>query len=233
MIAKLRSHWNDIGRPLGWPTFCFSLLSELLARGTGNRIRLLGYRIVIQPLPEATQALRAGFTLEEIFEGDPRLGQFDRPADIIASRWAQGSRCFLLLREGAVLGFAWFTFNRYVEDEVRSIYQLHPPAHLAWDYDIYIEPAHRLGRAFQQLWLGAARELRATGITHTASRIALTNVASLRSHAALKAKTVRSAYFLVLGRWQMAVFAQPLQVFAPRSKALPTLSVRLEETASE
>jgi hypothetical protein len=231
MIAKLRSHWNDIGRPLGWPTFVYSLLSELLSRGSGNRIRLLGYRIVIQPLPEASQALRTGFALEEVFEGDIRLKQFDRPADIIASRWAQGSRCFLLLREGVILGFAWFTFNRYVEDEVRSIYQLHPPERLAWDYDIYIEPAHRLGRAFQQLWLGAARELRAAGITHTASRIALTNVASLRSHAALKAETVRSAYFLVLGPWQIAVFAQPFQAFAPRSRALPILHVHLDDVA--
>ena len=54
-------------------------------------------------------------------------------------------------------GFLWLQIPRYVEDEVRCVYEMEPAGAAAWDYDVYVEPDFRFGKAFVRLWDAAHR----------------------------------------------------------------------------
>jgi hypothetical protein len=226
-MEKLRQRWIEVGQPLGRAAFAYSLLETAFDRMFGTKLRFRAYQLYLQPLPSIDTRLRAGYLIEEVFRGDKRLEQFPRPSNVIAQRWDQKSRCFLLRRDESILGFAWFCFGAYLEDDVNCVFRLRPEDRLAWDYDIFLFPEHRLGRAFQQLWLGCAIALRQSGYTHTASRIIRTNVRSVKSHRALGALAGQKCYFLNAGARQLALFRSPMRVSLSRSSDPPSVMVDL------
>jgi hypothetical protein len=102
-------------------------------------------------------------------------------------------------KRSQLIGYLWFRFGQYEEDEVRCTYQLTPPEHSVFDFDLYLFPEHRMGLGFAAVWHGASGFLRERGVLYSFSRITRFNLLSRRAHSHLGCKRVGSAFFLQIG----------------------------------
>jgi hypothetical protein len=165
--------------------------------------RLFCYRFVAQPVhPRPPRPRRAAATAFSAASGVSELGAGrPRPDAILAQRFARGAQCITASRDGQLAGFLWYQLGAYDEDEVRARYRMAGPE-LAWDFDVFVQPALRGGPTFGRLWEEAHRELDAAGVRWTCSRISPFNAASLRAHTRLGARSIGTAAFLCIGRLQ-------------------------------
>ena len=201
-FARLTSPFRDFGVGGG-----FAYLVNHLLRTVSSSAGLFSYELVEQPVQGQTllpsvHAQHVRFVKLE--PGAEQLNQVPRPAAVIANRFGQGAECLAVYMKERYVGYAWFAFDRYEEDEVRCSYLLDRPAQTAFDFDVYVFPAYRLGRAFAAVWHASNQYLAAQGVTRTCSRIATSNTASRRAHAQLGARVVGRALFLCLGSWQLS-----------------------------
>jgi len=164
------------------------------------------YDFLIQPVravPLLPSGLGRSIDVRPIGRGDSLLAAMPVPVNVLERRFAQAAECLVATREGAMVGYLWLCCGPYEEDEVRCRFVPGPPGCAAWDFDVFVEPRHRLGPAFACLWDVAHAVLRGRGITHTFSRISRYNVVSQRAHARLEARRVGSAVFVRIGPWQV------------------------------
>jgi hypothetical protein len=197
-----------LGR-LGWLDGTLLLLARGAKRLTGGRLRVVHYRIVAQPVPDrawVSGPADAGFAIERIEAGHRLTRNFPRPAEVIARRFADGAVCFAASRGDALVGFIWLMHEAYEEDEVRCRFVPRPAARTAWDFDVYVDPAFRMSRAFLRLWDAANAYLRERGIEWTMSRISAFQTRSQAAHRRLGAQPVASALFLCLGMVEISFF---------------------------
>lgn len=182
------------------------IVARVLRRLSGGRIQVFRYYLVAQPVPE-TPLLPEGrgrnITIRELGPGDPALGHFPRPAQVMESRFAQGAVCYAAFRGDAPIGFIWFCPGDYEEDEVRCLFRPLPAGAAAWDFDVYIADRHRLGPAFAKLWDAASADMRRRGVGWTLSRISAFNPQSLAAHARLGARALGRLTFLGAGSLQL------------------------------
>lgn len=168
---------------------------------------LFVYDLVEQPVAPAP-SLPARYLAQvrwlEVGPDSPELALMPPAAAVKALRFKQGARCIAVYRKSDFIGYVWFCFKQYEEDEVRCTYQLARPAVSAFDFDFYIFPAFRLGRAFATLWDSANEFLRSNGVEHTYSRISRFNLASRQAHARLGARVVGQALFLRVGPFELS-----------------------------
>jgi hypothetical protein len=169
--------------------------------------RLFAYELIVQPVPPSAPSppARVSLSVREIHEGDPALAEMPVGPAVIAARFAQRARCLGVFKGEVLAGYMWFCDGRYEEDEVRCTYELEPRAQSVFDYDFYVFPEHRMGRAFATLWAGANRLLSERGIRYTYSRVSRFNTASRRAHRHLGARCIGDAVFLRLGRLELMV----------------------------
>jgi predicted ATP-grasp superfamily ATP-dependent carboligase len=210
ILAKLRAALRE----RGLAATALHAADRVLGRLSGGRARLIGYAFVAQPLHEgplqrsaAAARPRAGTELRPLQPGDPLAPALPRPPEVLARRWARGDECLGAIVKGELAGTLWTAQGSYDEDEVRCRYVLLDPQRTVWDYDVWVAPSHRGGRVLLRLWEAAAQRLVARGVTHSISRIALGNVASLASHARLGAFPIGRALFLRLGGAQLAAMS--------------------------
>lgn len=195
-------------RELGAGAAALYVVHKGLQALSGGRMRLVPYVFYAQPLGRASgPALRPDphTVLVELLHGDSRMADLPRPPDVLAARFAAGGRCHAAWVKGRFAGTIWLARGHYDEDEVRCRYVLGDPAVSAWDYDVYVDPAFRLGRTMARLWAHVDAELSAQGVRWSFSRISMFNAASIQSHARLGARPVGWAVFVAAGRWQWAV----------------------------
>lgn len=166
------------------------------------------YYFVAQPIastarlgPRRGQALQ----VRRLPPDDPSVYSIGRPADVIRQRFAQGALCFGVFSDTRLIGCLWLIVGPYIEDEVRCRFVPAPAGQVAWDFDVYIDPAHRLGFAFARLWDTANVFLTEQGVRWTVSRISAFNPGSLAAHRRLGARRIGSALYLGLGSWQLMV----------------------------
>jgi hypothetical protein len=211
--------WNAI-------LFSASRLSSILG---GNRIRIVKYYFTAQPVsaPGAERSPRSGtFDIAWADADCKLLQQADRPAAILAARFAQGARCLVAANGDDLAGFVWFVTGPYEEDEVRARFVPGPQGEAAWDFDVTIMPQYRMGRLFSYLWARTNAELARCGVRHTMSRISAFNPGSLASHKRLGAQVIGSALFVCVGRLQlMRSSLRPRWHFSWRHDQRPTLVV--------
>ncbi len=220
-------------RELGAFNACLYFLQRALSTISRNRIEIFRYYFVAQPVaPSALINPSAAMTLREIQINDAEAYKLPRPSSVIADRYRQGARCLALFRAGEeCIGFVWFVLGNYNEDEVRCRYRLGPRC--AWDFDIYIEPKFRLGRAFARLWDGANQIMRIAGVRWSISRISAFNPASLTSHARLGANVIGSAIFFKAGSMQvMLATHSPYFHIAFSKNAFPELKLNIPESGA-
>lgn len=146
---------------------------------------LFCYELMVQPINDKNllpERMKKQFEFREIKQDDPCLSVMPRPPEIIEFRFKQDAICLGLFKNDKLIGYIWFCFGKYVEDEVRCIYILKPEKASVFDFDLYIFPEHRLGLGFSVIWDEANKFLRTQGIHQTFSRLTLSNIASKRAH---------------------------------------------------
>lgn len=183
-------------------------LHRVLQKLSGGRAAIVPYLLVAQPVGNPVLAevrADAGTVVERIGPGHALLAAFPRPPAVIAQRFADGAECHVATVKGQFAGHIWIARQRYVEDEVRCVYEIAEPATGVWDYDVYVEPRLRLGRTMGRLWKAVDERLAAEGVRWSFSRINRFNAGSVKSHQRLGAVTTGRVVFLVLGPVQLAL----------------------------
>jgi len=203
-VARARSMARSLGPVDSLIYGCAWCLHKLC----GRRARLVSYHIVAQPVPESSR-LPAGrgesIAVRRLDAARVRELEFPRPRRIIEYRLRQGATCFAAFKEEAMTGFLWLVQPVYDEDEVRCRFSPEPQGEGAWDFDVYVDPAYRLGPTFIKLWDVADAWLRERGVVWTMSRISSLNPDSIRSHRRLGARFLGRALFVRVLRMQLMI----------------------------
>lgn len=217
-------------RTLGFVNGLLYLLDQSFRRASRGAIRLLKYRLVAQPIgASVVTPVRAGReTFVEMAGPNHMLAsEFPRPAQIIATRFEAGAVCLLARVKGQFAGYLWWQRERYDEDEVRCRFVLVNPQESAWDFDVYVAPRYRLGRAMALLWQAAEQQLAADGVRWSFSRISAFNAESMASHARLGAVSCAQAMFVVVGPMQLSLFTcAPFVHLSTGSSSAPVIRLR-------
>jgi len=214
-------------REMGLINLLFYALDRLLSRISNNNFRLYKYLLVVQgvkakPILASHRANK--ICIKNISQHEANELSFPRPHKVIESRYHQSAHCLGAFSEDELVGFIWFNFGDYVEDEVRCIFSPQPTAKLAWDYDIYIAPNYRNGLTFVKLWDAANQFMREKKIEYSMSRISAFNSQSIASHKRMGAIKLGSAIFICLGKIQIFLATVPPYVHVSASdKAGPTI----------
>jgi len=164
--------------------------------------RLFYYELMVQPItdkPLLPGSLSSNIVIREIKPGDPELALMPIRKDILESRLQQQTICLGAFSKEKFIGYIWFCFGSYLEDEVRCIYDLSPENEAVFDFDLYLFPEHRLGLGFMAIWDGANKYLSSKGIKYTFSRLTRYNLPSRNAHAHLGWKVAAHAIILKAG----------------------------------
>jgi hypothetical protein len=205
-IAGRKEELYKMLRQWGWLNTGLFIVNRILGIVSRGHVRLYKYYLMAQPVAKETlvpQGRGKKIEIRLIQENDEIIKEFPRPAAAIRSRFKQGAKCLVALKEGEFAGFLWLLMGSYQEDEVRARFIPLPPGRSAWDFDVYVAPPFRLGLTFLRLWDHANRMLNENGISWSCSRISAFNTGSLGAHARLGILFLGSAIFFCAGRWQI------------------------------
>jgi hypothetical protein len=171
-------------------------------------LSLYFYEFMVQPIldkPLLPERLTKDLEIREIKRGDPEMELMPARPEIKESRFKQNAICLGAFNKGQFIGYIWFCFNAYEEDEVRCTFVLTPAEESVFDFDLYLFPEHRMGLGFVGIWNGASRFLLSRGIKFSFSRLTRFNLASRRAHHHLGWKRVGRAVFLQAGRVEFMI----------------------------
>jgi hypothetical protein len=204
IVAKIRLAISAFG----WRDGLLYVASRGVQTASFGYCRVIKYYFVAQPVPDLaldSSATGVRITTYRIEPHDPIVHRFPRPKGVVAKRFLDGAVCFVAVQADALVGFIWIKQEHYREDEVRCLYVLEPAGVAAWDFDVWVDPAFRLTRAFARLWDAANAFLRAHGYRWSLSRISAFNAASLASHRRLKIERLHSGLFVLVGSLQLSL----------------------------
>lgn len=207
MFAKLTGPFKEFGLFAG----IAYVLDRILSRLPGQ-MRLYFYELMVQPIPKeplVPPKFVKHMEFRLIEEGDPEVALMPAREDIKAARFEQDVICFGAYKKGDLIGYIWFAFNHYDEDEVRARFEIQPADASVFDFDLYLFEAYRMGFSFVGMWDGASRFLRERGVRYTFSRLTRFNTASRRAHDHLGWKRIGRALFLKL--WSVEIMFSDLK----------------------
>jgi len=219
-------------RSLGCADTAWFVGDRLLRRVSRGSVRLVKYYFVAQPVvASAKESGLDGRVRIYVAEGvDEVITQAPRPSHVLQERFRQRSRCVVAERNGQLAGFIWVCPEGYREDVLRCEYRWTPVRSAAWDFDVFIDPAFRMGRLFSRLWSRTHALLDSEGVRWTLSRIDAFNPASLASHRRLGARQLAQGWFLILGPVQLSVASVPPYChLSIREASVPTLRFDLAD----
>jgi hypothetical protein len=187
------------------------VLHKALQKENDRKIRLYKYYFIVQPIlnNNTLKSKQSAFIIREIFSDDPCVKYFPRLPEIIRGRFDQGANCLAAFKNGEFVGFIWLILGSYEEDEVRCRFTPFPESKTSWDFDVYVEPKYRISTAFVRLWDAANGFLQERGISWTMSRISAFNFTSRAIHTKMGGQVVGSAYFMIIGRFQLMFATMP------------------------
>lgn len=200
-------------REFGFAAGVLYVIGRLLQRASPH-LGLYFYELMVQPVPDSLvgdDRIDRGVEICRICEGDRALRLMPVRPEILASRFKQGAICLGVRRGGQFVGYIWLALDAYEEDEVRCRYVPTPRGAAVFDFDLFIFPQHRMGRAFLSIWRAVNRYLQQSGINWTYSRITRFNLESRRAHARLGAVRVGRAIFL--RAWRMECMLATVRPF--------------------
>jgi hypothetical protein len=223
MGARIIGLFKELGLASG-----ASYLADRVLRSLGPACGARLFEIVEQPVAATGALLPAAHARHvrfvELDRDSPEVRAMPRPADVIQARFDAGTVALAVYLRDKYVGYVWLAFDHYDDDEVRCRYTLRDAARTAFDFDVYVFPQYRLGRAFAAVWHAANQYLGARHIERTCSRIAGINLASQRAHAQLGARRLYRALFVFAGRLQLVVSpALPAPWFHVGRSRVPTL----------
>jgi hypothetical protein len=203
MLDKLTSPFKEFGFFAG----LLYAIDRVFLR-LSPHLRLYFYELMVQPIPEKPLLpvrFAKGIEIREIKCGDPELDLMPVRPEIKQLRFEQNAICLGAFQKGKFIGYIWFCFRAYEEDEVRCTFMLTPEDQAVFDFDLYLFPEYRMGLGFIGIWNGANAFLRSRGIKFTFSRVTRFNLASRRAHEHLGWKCVGRTVFLQVWRFEFMV----------------------------
>ena len=224
--------WHKLSEPFknfGVTTALLYVCQRVLARLPVN-LTVMKYHLVAQPVPPEPKRRRPHkLSITQIPPEQYRDHWFPRPRAAIEARYAQGAVCFVAFDNDEPLACLWLKAQGgFNEDTIRSRFEPTPVDHTAWDFDVYVHPAHRLGRTFLHLWTHAFDWMRERDIRWTMSRIDAFNLASINSHRRLGAQITGHVIYWTWGNWQLTLSSQRPRWNLSRS-AVPVYRVNTPE----
>jgi len=203
MLTRLTSPFKEFG-------FFAGLLYALdrLFQRVSPHLRLYFYELLVQPIAEyplIPNKLSKALEIREIHHGDPEIAVMPARPDIKESRFSQNAICLGAFHKDAFVGYIWFCFRAYEEDEVRCTFVLPEGNQAVFDFDLYVFPEHRMGLGFAGIWNGANEFMRSRGVKFSFSRLTRFNVASRRAHLRLGARRVGRLVVLQIWRIELMV----------------------------
>ena len=201
MWKVITNAWREFGHGIG----SIYLIDQALVR-LSNHTRLRFYELMIQPIPDeplVAERFTRSLSYRQIKPDDPEVALMPAREDIKRARFENGTVCLGAFKHDELIGYMWFAFEQYFEDEVRCVFEVYPPEHTVFDFDFYLFEEHRMGLGFIGLWEGANQFLRERGIRHTYSRITRFNIASRSAHDHLGWKRVGRTLFLKLWGFEL------------------------------
>lgn len=221
-LNKLKKLWEDLG-PINALLY---LLHLAVSVPTGGKAKVERFVFVAQPVHDAPllpPGKAASSTARQLNPGDPLLIQSPRPVQVISDRFAQGAICLAIVKSDILQAFLWLIQKHYDEDVARARFVLPPSGKAAWDFDVYVAPAYRLGYTFLKLWDAANAHLRSLGVCWTLSRISAFNAGSLSSHSKLGARPIGTATFFIAGPLQIMTSSLSPKFHISFGKSRPNL----------
>jgi hypothetical protein len=194
MLARLLSPFKEFGF---FPGLVYAVDRAL--QRLSPRLRLYFYELLAQPIPGQPllpARLAASFEMRQILPGAPEIGLMPARPDIKQLRFRQNAVCVGAYQAGKLIGYIWFCFHAYDEDEVRCTFVLPEGNQAVFDFDLYLFPEHRMGLGFVAVWNGANEFLLSRGVQVSFSRLTRFNLPSRRAHLRLGARCVGRAFFL-------------------------------------
>jgi hypothetical protein len=223
----LRSTAKRFGYSQGLIYFC----NRVLARIFGPRVFIQHYYFIALatdtpiPLPRrlASKITTSILSISEI----PSLN-VPRPQEKLRARLREGSICLVSRKSGAFAGFIWLKRGVYLEDEVRSRFDLSYDPRAVWDYDLYISPSFRNSAAFLKIWHDTLRFLRKEDVRWSISRISAFAPESLRAHLRLGGTIIGGAYYIRFFAAQLTLLSQrPFVHLSLRDQSPPSIMLRV------
>ena len=162
MLDKLTSPFKEFGLLAG----LLYVIDSVFLRISPS-LRLYFYELMVQPIPEKPllpARFAKGIEIREIKRGDPEVDLMPARPEIKQSRFEQNAICLGAFQKGKFIGYIWFCFRAYDEDEVRCTFLLTPADQAVFDFDLYLFPEYRMGLGFIGIWNGANAFLRSRGI---------------------------------------------------------------------
>jgi hypothetical protein len=202
VIASLRHTVHE----LGWVDAGLYYAGRLLKLLSRNRVLLFKYYLVMQRVRD-TRLLPQGrggdITVREIAATEEVIHQFPRPPAVLHYRYRQGAICLGAFKHQECIGFMWVLVGNYQEDEVRTCFVPLPAHQAAWNFDLYINPEHRLGLTFPRLWDATHTWLKNRDIAWVMSRISAFNSGSYTAHVGMGAIRLSWVVYVCIGTWQV------------------------------
>lgn len=218
MLRKLISPFKEFGILSG------SLyIADRVLGAISPRLGVKVYEFMVQPITNKAllpERLVRNIEFREIHRGDPELSRMPPPPTIIESRYAQGAVCLGAFLKGSFIGYIWFCFGAYDEDEVRCTYVLQNPSVAVFDFDLYVFPEYRMGVGFMGIWHGANQYLYSRGIRYTYSRLTRFNLASRRSHKHLGWNRIGGAVVVLVPRLEIMISTLSPFLFFSRKRRM-------------
>lgn len=207
MVVKSLKRWTgpfaEFGLALGFWYVLDRLLRKVWVSGV-----IFPYEFFLQPVAQQAllpPALSKNLQAELLGPGHALLAQVLAPRAVVADRLSHGAQCVAALRKAELLGYAWWCTREYAEQEVRCVFELPAAEPAVFDFDVHVQPAHRLGLGFMAVWHVFMQQLRSTGVSHSYSRISCFNLASRRAHVRLGARPIGRVVFIRAGSLSLAL----------------------------
>jgi len=228
-----REDYNNMLRRVTDPLRQFGFFPGLLyladrtLRRLSSHLGLYVYELMVQPIgskPLLSEHHARNLRHVQMDRGHPEVDTMPARPEIKASRFDQGAVCLGVYAGEKLIGYSWFCFNAYREDEVRCTYELALPDESVFDFDFYVLPEHRMGFGFMAVWHTVNQFLRMRGIRYTFSRVTRFNMASRRAHARLGAKCIgRTVVLQAWGFEGMLATVKPYAWISWRSTPRPRI----------
>ena len=211
ILQKLRSTSRELG-VLSGSIYVLSRALKKISPESG----IFFYDWTVQPITEnriLPEKRASRYTHRIIVGDDPLFKEMPVLPELIEHRIRQQVECLALFKDDALVGFIWFAFGSYVEDEVRINFLLEPQTQSVFDFNLYIFPKYRLGYAFAAIWDVANRYLYRHGVRYTYSRITHIKRNSLASHNRLGASIIGWSITIKITRFELTLTRNPFNVF--------------------
>lgn len=216
------SKFNQLSKELGVTNSLIYIAHRVISGISGGRAQIIRYYVVAQPVldkPLLPPHRGKNIEIRKLDKDTPEIFQLPLPRNIIEERLTQG-HCLAAYQNETLCGYIWLNLCEYFEEEARCVFVPCPKESTAWDYDLYIDPKHRLGFTFSKLWDAANKLLTEHNIQWSMSRISAFNAVSLASHSRLGTKRLGILNFIVLGPLQFTIGnLSPYIHFSPTSKS--------------